>query len=331
MKESYITKSLFLLAFTFSSLFYISSTAHAATLENGFLAWARWTTSVSGVIETANLDGSGTQIIAPNATTPISVTSDRLGDIYYTELSGGSSGTPGKVIKTNLSGSVSSTIYTAPDSNRLGAIDMDHSKLYWSSLGVLASPNELHSSDLDGMNESVIPVENPQPGNKQFRNISIDNDYGKIFWSFSGTNSNIVSSNLDGSNSEVILPGLYDKGAFSLDRGNQFVYYAGDSTSSDSSIYRSNYDGSDAQLFLELGVIISGIEVDEAAEWIYWSEGNSFIRRANINDLSTIETVFSGSGLRGFTVVSAVPVPPAIWLFGSGLLGLIGAARRKKA
>ena len=28
---------------------------------------------------------------------------------------------------------------------------------------------------------------------------------------------------------------------------------------------------------------------------------------------------------------SPVPVPPAVWLFGSGLLGLIGIARRKKA
>lgn len=30
------------------------------------------------------------------------------------------------------------------------------------------------------------------------------------------------------------------------------------------------------------------------------------------------------------SVVSAVPVPPAIWLFGSGLLGLIGIARKRK-
>jgi hypothetical protein len=28
---------------------------------------------------------------------------------------------------------------------------------------------------------------------------------------------------------------------------------------------------------------------------------------------------------------SVVPVPPAVWLFGSGLIGLIGVARRKKA
>ena len=29
--------------------------------------------------------------------------------------------------------------------------------------------------------------------------------------------------------------------------------------------------------------------------------------------------------------LSSVPIPPAIWLFGSGLLGLIGISRRKKA
>jgi hypothetical protein len=29
--------------------------------------------------------------------------------------------------------------------------------------------------------------------------------------------------------------------------------------------------------------------------------------------------------------VSAVPVPAAAWLFGSGLLGLVGVARLKKA
>jgi hypothetical protein len=31
------------------------------------------------------------------------------------------------------------------------------------------------------------------------------------------------------------------------------------------------------------------------------------------------------------TDVSAVPVPAAVWLFGSGLVGLVGVARRKKA
>jgi hypothetical protein len=29
--------------------------------------------------------------------------------------------------------------------------------------------------------------------------------------------------------------------------------------------------------------------------------------------------------------VSAIPVPAAVWLFGSGLIGLVGVARRRKA
>jgi len=29
--------------------------------------------------------------------------------------------------------------------------------------------------------------------------------------------------------------------------------------------------------------------------------------------------------------VSAIPIPPAVWLFGSGLIGLVGVARRKKS
>ena len=46
-------------------------------------------------------------------------------------------------------------------------------------------------------------------------------------------------------------------------------------------------------------------------------------------------TTGNGYDLYGWAVqsgdVSAVPVPAAVWLFGSGLLGLIGVARRKKS
>lgn len=45
---------------------------------------------------------------------------------------------------------------------------------------------------------------------------------------------------------------------------------------------------------------------------------------------SALQASFDGSTLT-LAAPSAVPVPAAVWLFGSGLLGLVGVARRKKA
>jgi hypothetical protein len=39
----------------------------------------------------------------------------------------------------------------------------------------------------------------------------------------------------------------------------------------------------------------------------------------------------TGVGFSGFVQQTPVPIPPAVWLFGSGLLGLVGISRRKKS
>ena len=53
---------------------------------------------------------------------------------------------------------------------------------------------------------------------------------------------------------------------------------------------------------------------------------NTTVSPLSVGDAFTSATVFSGN-----IVNSPVPVPAAVWLFGSGLLGLVGVARRKKA
>ncbi len=45
--------------------------------------------------------------------------------------------------------------------------------------------------------------------------------------------------------------------------------------------------------------------------------------------INTSQTTLVG-GTVNATMTPSVPVPPAVWLFGSGLLGLVGVARRKK-
>jgi hypothetical protein len=47
-------------------------------------------------------------------------------------------------------------------------------------------------------------------------------------------------------------------------------------------------------------------------------------------DLANLQ-IISSEGIDYLTDVPSIPLPPAVWLFGSGLLGLIGIARRKKA
>jgi len=55
------------------------------------------------------------------------------------------------------------------------------------------------------------------------------------------------------------------------------------------------------------------------------------VTMADTNGVSSTGVGNCSSGLNGGTSPSAVPVPAAVWLFGSGLLGLVGVSRRKKA
>ncbi len=60
---------------------------------------------------------------------------------------------------------------------------------------------------------------------------------------------------------------------------------------------------------------------------------NIYTLSANANISADAFGIEASSGTADFTVdfkVSAVPIPAAAWLFGSGLLGLVGIARRKK-
>ena len=58
-----------------------------------------------------------------------------------------------------------------------------------------------------------------------------------------------------------------------------------------------------------------------------------FIMRwtSQIQDGSSFDGFIARWRLEGTMNTSAVPVPAAVWLFGSGLLGLVGVARRKKS
>jgi hypothetical protein len=82
------------------------------------------------------------------------------------------------------------------------------------------------------------------------------------------------------------------------------------------------------------------IALDVAGGQMYWTQENGIIQRANLDGSGVTELV---TGLtKPYAIAldidaghiyfsSEVPLPATLWLFGSGLLGLIGIARRKKA
>jgi hypothetical protein len=58
------------------------------------------------------------------------------------------------------------------------------------------------------------------------------------------------------------------------------------------------------------------------------AQGNGYARITN--DYLTATTIGLSDGVALVRDISAVPVPAAVWLFGSGLIGLVGLARRKR-
>ena len=62
------------------------------------------------------------------------------------------------------------------------------------------------------------------------------------------------------------------------------------------------------------------------------SPGTYWLEAHTSNTASRADAIQVSSGLYDLTLtLQPVPIPPAVWLFGSGLIGLVGLARRKKS
>lgn len=92
---------------------------------------------------------------------------------------------------------------------------------------------------------------------------------------------------------------------------------------------------------------------DNVPGWQFFAYGYDYVKPDTVNNMNTFGLKFdplehyyafvAGGALASFgnqvpltlTVndasISAVPIPAAVWLFGSGIVGLIGASRRKMA
>lgn len=98
-----------------------------------------------------------------------------------------------------------------------------------------------------------------------------------------------------------------------------------------------SFDVSSANILVSPGDMLALAITQDDNDWILWNSirsgydsGNGFKGDGDlITSWSLLNNTDYDLGFR--TYVNTIPVPAAAWLFGSGLLGLIGVARRKKA
>jgi hypothetical protein len=67
---------------------------------------------------------------------------------------------------------------------------------------------------------------------------------------------------------------------------------------------------------------------DTLYHWYYFSP---ITEATDVSGTWDASVIFDGKAVSHVDAYGVVPVPAAVWLFGSGLLGLVGIARRKSA
>jgi hypothetical protein len=139
---------------------------------------------------------------------------------------------------------------------------------------------------------------------------------GPLQWQFGGGGTLTISGTAKTSGGSVVATGTLVSGSFTS-----------------ASITGDGVDNS--------VLIMAGFGADTKNQDLidYFALNNNFTFASTNISLGNV-SYFTGAASGGFngTVTNAdfdnlpaVPVPPAVWLFGSGLLGMVGAARRKSA
>ena len=283
-----------------------SSTLLAATLywtEGGFS---------SGVIKRAplsNLGNSETISSTSDASTVMAIDSGS-GQLYWTGND--------VLRRSNLDGSSVDVLSNGFGFSEGIAINTNSNSMYWTTWG-----GTIQMANLDGSNQQTIFTDT-----QQLFGLAIDTTYGYLYWAADDTG--IYRSRLDGSNVQYVVDGGIEPLGITLDVNRGKMYWA---DWQGQSVWRANMDGTGVErLYNTASGFPIGITLDLFTDKLYWSEwGSNNIMRANLDGTSIEILHQTTNGPWGLAVVTPVPVPAAVWLFGSGLLGLIGVARRKKS
>ena len=226
------------------------------------------------------------QRFAPSVDNAMNIAVDASnGKVYWTEKTGGSSGT---INSTNLD-DTGVTELTSILSVPMGiAVDATGSKLYWTN-----ARGRIQSANLDGSGIQNVVQDLSAP-----TDIVLSDGY--IYWT-EGDNS-VRRVSMSGEKIvQDIAANLGSVGGLAVGGGK--VYWTEMTAAGGGTINSANLDGTNFETLATLLSAPMGISVDTAGSKLYWTNARGRVQRANLNG-SGITNVVEGLGSPGEIVIS---------------------------
>ena len=210
----------------------------ALDVEGGKIYWTLFAGTPRSKIQRANLNGSNVEDVVTGLPEPTAIALDTAGKkMYWTDTYGS------KIQRANLDGSYVEDIVIGGLNSPHGiALDVAAAKMYWTNYG----EDLIQRANLDGSN-----VEDLVGGLHIPMGIALDVAAAKMYWIDQGRDNRggdmnigkIQRANLDGSNVEDLVGGLWSPYSIALDVAGGKMYW----TDRRNKIQRSNLDGSNVE------------------------------------------------------------------------------------
>jgi DNA-binding beta-propeller fold protein YncE len=243
-----------------------------------------WTTAFGGVIERANTDGTGREVIASAGTLPGGIALDPMQEkVYWTGLQGRT------IRRSNLDGSGTETLLV-PQGNPKGiAVDAVGGKIYWTET---VATFRIMRSNLDGSSpEPVITFGvTGAPSN-----VELDLVNGYMYFPYFpdypvNNEGGIWRTDLNGQGLTKIIDAEIGAIELELNPLDGRMYWANNNTDN---IYRAFLDGTGRETLVTGLSNPLGLALDVSAGHIYWADHiQRVIQRSNF-DGSNVETILS--------------------------------------
>ncbi len=261
-----------------------------------------WSDFGTQTIQRSNPDGSNVETLITGVK-PWGIALDiEGGKIYWISL------TNQGLKRANLDGTNVEVIVPGTTGQEL-ALDLQADMVYWTS------GSKIQRANLDGsVVEDVITRSFTPDG------IALDLVNGKIYWTeweeispgAEELTDTIQRANLDGSNVEVLVRGLYIPQTITLDIDGGKMYWT--NWPPVDNIQRANLDGTNVEDLIPGSSGVHDIVFDFSADKIYWADtgdwldhGDGIIRRANF-DGSEIEEIHTGLAVPTSVALDIGPV-----------------------